>query len=82
MGGEHSDGFIFFVHVGVMVGRTSAADKDVDLTGLQGVRTVAESTPLDRELEPRSEDPSLRAAGEGVMLSCVVKSLFVQTIRR
>lgn len=66
----------------VMVGGTSAADKDADMTGLQGVRTVAESTPLDRELEPRSEDPSLRAAGEGVMLSCVVKSLFVQTIRR
>lgn len=67
----------------VVVGGTSAADKDADVTGLQGVRTVAESTLLDRELEPRSEDPSLRTAGEGVMSSYVVKTLlFVQTISR
>lgn len=63
----------------VVVVGTSAADKDADMTGLQGVQTVAESTLLDRLFEARSEEPSLRRAGEGVMSSYVVRCLFVRS---
>ena len=61
----------------VVVVGTSATDKDADMTGLQEVGTVAERTFWGKEFETRSEEPSLRRAGEGVMPSYVVKTFVV-----
>lgn len=63
----------------VVVVGTSAADKDADMTGLQGVGTVAESTLWEQEFEIRSEELSLPRAGEGVMSSYVVKTFVVHS---